>query len=337
MNFDAFATTPFPMLDRRYHFADDGMNEEGIKMKQSYSTRTALERTPAYEGAIIMDADLILEGGAMRGQFTAGVLDFFMDHGIWCKNVYGTSAGALNGYNYIAGELGRTCYLNTKYCTDSRYLSMRNFALTGSALRRDFMFDAIPNELDPFDYDAFRDSPMNLTTVASNIETGEADYHTMEEARSEREISYLQASASMPLVSKIIEVDGKKLLDGGTCDSVPLLRSMLDHRANKRIVVLTQDETYVKGPNKTMPLARRIYDEYPLFLDRMEYRHIEYNRTYRWIKRLHDAGEIFMIQPAKPVTISNLEKDPEKLFDLYEQGYAEAARHYAELMEYLAR
>lgn len=306
-------------------------------MKQSYSTRTALERTPAYEGATIMDADLILEGGAMRGQFTAGVLDFFMDHGIWCENVYGTSAGALNGYNYIAGELGRTCYLNTKYCSDSRYLSMRNFALTGSALRRDFMFDAIPNVLDPFDYDAFRNSPMNLTTVASNIETGEADYHIMEEARSEREISYLQASASMPLVSKIIEVDGKKLLDGGTCDSIPLLRSMLDHRSNKRIVVLTQDKTYTKGPDKTMPLARRIYSDYPLFLERMEYRHVEYNRTYRWIKRLHDAGEVFMIQPVEPVTISNMEKDPEKLFDLYEQGYAEAARCYSGLMKYLER
>ena len=280
-------------------------------MKQSYSTRTALERTPAYEGATIMDADLILEGGAMRGQFTAGVLDFSWTTESGAKTSTERARARSTDTDYITGELGRTCYLNTKYCTDSRYLSMRNFALTGSALRRDFMFDAIPNVLDPFDYDAFRNSPMNLTTVASDVETGEADYHTMEEARSEREISYLQASASMPLVSKIIEVDGKKLLDGGTCDSVPLLRSMLDHRSNKRIVVLTQDETYVKGPNKTMPLARRIYGDYPLFLERMEYRHVEYNRTYRWIKRLHDAGEVFMIQPAEPVTISNMEKEPE--------------------------
>lgn len=306
-------------------------------MKQSYSTRTALDRTPAYEGAPLIDADLVLEGGAMRGQFTAGVLDFFMDNGIWCKNVYGTSAGALNGYNYVAGELGRTCYLNTKYCTDSRYLSMRNFALTGSAIRRDFMFDAIPNVLDPFDFDAFRDSPMRLTTVASNLETGEADYHVMEEARSERELSYLQASASMPLVSKIIEVDGKKLLDGGPCDSVPLLRSMLAGDANKRIVVLTQDETYVKGPNKTMPLVRRVYADYPLFIERMEHRHFEYNRTYRWVKRLHEEGEVFAIRPPEPVTISSMERDPEKLFALYEQGYAEAARCHADLLEYLAR
>ena len=131
------------------------------------------------------------------------------------------------------GELGRTCYLNTKYCGDPRYLSMRNFALTGSAIRRDFMFDEIPNKLEPFNFDAFRNSPMRLTTVASNLETGEADYHVMKDAHDERDLLYLQASASMPLVSKIIEVDGKKLLDGGPCDSVPLLHCILDGVGDK--------------------------------------------------------------------------------------------------------
>ncbi|MDO4443271.1 MAG: patatin family protein [Slackia sp.] len=307
-------------------------------MEQPLASRTARnDRSPAYAGAALTDANLILEGGAMRGQFTAGVLDFLMDNGIWCKNVYGTSAGALNGYSYIAGEIGRTCYLNTKYCGDSRYLSMRNFALTGSAIRKDFMFDAIPNTLEPFDFEAFRDSPMRLTTVASNLETGEADYHIMKEAQSERELSYLQASASMPLVSKIIEVDGKKLLDGGPCDSVPLLHAILSGTSDKHIVVLTQDASYVKSPNKTMPLVRRVYADYPLFIERMEHRHFEYNRTYRWIRRLHDAGEVYMIQPSTPVTISNMEKDPEKLFALYEQGYEEAAKRRDELIAYLEK
>lgn len=306
-------------------------------MKQSYSTDRAAKRTPAYEGAAVLDVNLVLEGGAMRGQFTAGVLDFLMDQNIWCRNVFGTSAGALNGYNYVAGEIGRTCYLNTKYCNDSRYLSMRNFALTGSAIRRDFMFDEIPNVLEPFDFEAFRNSPLSLTTVASDLETGEADYHTMQDASDERDLSYLLASASMPLVSKIIEVDGKKLLDGGSCDSVPLLHAMLATDAKKHIVVLTQDATFVKSPNKTMPLVKRVYADYPYFVDRMEFRHFEYNRTYRWIKRLHDAGEVFMIQPPQPVTIASMEKDPEKLFALYEEGYAEAARHYHELLAYLER
>lgn len=304
-------------------------------MKHSYRTGPASERTPAYEGAPTIRANLILEGGAMRGQFTAGVLDFFMDNGIWCENVIGTSAGALNGYNYVAGELGRTCYLNTKYCDDPRYLSMRNFALTGSAIRRDFMFDELPNKLEPFNFEAFERSPVHLTTVASDLETGEADYHLMKEARSERELLYLQASASMPLVSKIIEVDGKKLLDGGPCDSVPLLYALLQGVADKHIVVLTQDAAYVKGPNKTMPLARRIYGDYPLFLERIEHRHHEYNRTYRWIAKLHEEGKIFVIRPPRPVTISNMEKDSEKLFALYEEGYAEAARCHESLIAYL--
>ncbi|WP_415927955.1 patatin-like phospholipase family protein [Slackia piriformis] len=304
-------------------------------MKQSYYTSPAAQRTPAYEGSPVLDVNLILEGGAMRGQFTAGVLDYFMDNGLWCKNVVGTSAGALNGYNYIAGELGRTCYLNTKYCGDPRYLSMRNFALTGSAIRRDFMFDEIPNKLEPFNFDAFRNSPMRLTTVASNLETGEADYHVMKDAHDERDLLYLQASASMPLVSKIIEVDGKKLLDGGPCDSVPLLHCILDGVGDKHIVVLTQDATYIKSPNKTMPLVHRVYSDYPLFAERMEHRHFEYNRTYRWVRKLHNEGKVFMIQPPEPVTISNMEKDPEKLLALYEQGYAEAARQWSALQAYL--
>lgn len=305
-------------------------------MKQSYSSASVHNRQPAYLGQPLTKANLVLEGGAMRGQFTAGVLDFFMDHGLWCAYVWGTSAGALNGYNYVAGEIGRTCYLNTKYCNDSRYLSMANFVKTGNALGAEFAFDEIPNKLEPFDYEAFRTSPLQLTTVASDLETGEADYHIMETADDPRDIEYLRASASMPLVSRIVEVDGKKLLDGGPSDSVPLLAAMLSGRANKHIVILTQDETYRKGPNKTMMLAKRVYADYPLFLDRLEHRHFEYNRCYRWLQRLSDQGEIFLIRPPEPVTISNMEKDPDKLFALYEQGLRTAAEQWDALQRYLA-
>ncbi len=299
-------------------------------MRRSYSPDSANE--PAWKGCTTLEANLILEGGGMRGQFSAGVLDFFMDHGVWCKHVYGTSAGALCGYNYVAGELGRSCFLNTKYCTDYRYLSLRNFALTGNAMGVELMFDEIPNKLDPFNYTNFDTSPLSLTVVSSNLELGEADYHTLTDGH---DTTYIIASASMPLVSKIIEVDGKKLLDGGPCDSVPLLHAMLTGQTRRHIVVLTQDSTYRKKPNKTMPLIRGVYADYPLFVDRMEHRHFEYNRCYRWIKRLHDAGEVFMIQPATPVTIGTMERDQEKLFDLYEQGYAQAAAQWDELQRYL--
>lgn len=300
-------------------------------MRSSYSP-TDPDRIPAWEGHPVLDVNLVLEGGAMRSQFTAGVLDFLMDNAIWCRNVIGTSAGSLCGYNYVAGELGRTCFLNTKYCTDPRYFSMRNFALTGNAMGIELMFDKIPNELDPFNYDGFDRSPMKLTAVSSDLELGEANYHTLENGRDTR---YLLASSSMPLVSKIVEVDGKKLLDGGPCDSVPLLHSMLMRTAEKHIVVLTQDAAYRKKPNKTMPLVRRMYADYPLFVDRMEHRHFEYNRCYRWIDRLHESGEVFAIHPPEPVTVGSMERDPDKLFALYELGYAQAAAQWKDLRRYL--
>lgn len=293
---------------------------------KEYSTTT-----PAYTGKDLTHANLILEGGAMRGQFTAGVLDYFMEQGLFCDNTIGVSAGSLCGYNYVAGQIGRSCYQNLKYCDDWRYLSMKSFVRTGNAFGRDFAFREIPEELDPFDYATFNDSPMNLTVVSSNLETGEADYHLM---KSQDDLPYMIASSSMPLVSQIVEVDNKLLLDGGTCDSVPILYSLLSG-VKKHIVVLTQDATYEKKPNKMMPAIRQLYSDYPHYLDRLQYRHYEYNRTYRFIKQLEKEGVCFVIRPPEPVTISSMEKDREKLLELYEQGYAEAMRNFKALENYL--
>ena len=287
---------------------------------------------PAWRGHATTHANLVLEGGAMRGQFTAGVLDFFMDKKLFCERVIGVSAGALCGYNYVAGEDGRTCYLNTKYCTDWRYLSMQSFVRTGNACGREFAFDEIPNRLEPFNYAAFDESPMRLVTVASNLVTGEADYH--EFADSLADLPYLIASSSMPLVSRTVEVDGKLLLDGGTCDSVPLTYSLLTG-ARKHIVVLTQAADYVKGPNKLMALLRQRYHDYHYYLERLHLRHYEYNRLYRALPRLHDEGRIFVLRPPEPVTVSSMEKDADKLFALYEQGYATAALSWDALVRYL--
>ena len=287
---------------------------------------------PAWKGYSATQANLVLEGGAMRGQFTAGVLDFLMDKQIFCERVIGVSAGALCGYNYVAGQIGRACYLNVNYCDDWRYLSMKSFARTGNACGRDFVFNEIPNNLEPFNYDAFNTSPMTFVAVSSNLETGEADYHEFKDAIAD--LPYLIASSSMPLVSQTVEVDGKYLLDGGTCDSVPITYSMMTG-AKKHIVVLTQAADYIKKPNNLMPLLRTKYHYYPTYIERAEYRHIEYNRTYRKLPQLHKEGEIFLLRPPVPVTISNMEKDPAKLFALYEQGYETAARSYDELIRYL--
>ena len=149
----------------------------------------ASSHVPAWRGHGTVPVNLVLEGGAMRGQFTAGVLDFFMDQKLFCERVIGVSAGALCGYNYVAGEDGRTCYLNTKYCDDWRYLSMKSFVRTGNACGREFAFDEIPNRLEPFDYAGFDQSPMQLIAVSSDLVTGEADYHPF--ADSLADLSYL--------------------------------------------------------------------------------------------------------------------------------------------------
>ncbi|MEG0071950.1 MAG: patatin family protein [Raoultibacter sp.] len=292
------------------------------------------DHSPAYLGHEVLPVNLVLEGGGMRGQFTAGVLDFFMDYGMVAQHVIGTSAGALNGYNYVAGEDGRTCYLNTKYCNDWRYFSMKSFVRTGNAFGRDFSFNELPNKLEPYDFDAFTASPIRLTSVASDLDSGEADYHTFTDPVAD--LPYLIASSALPLVSKIVEVDGKHLLDGGTCDSVPILYSLLTG-ARKHIVVLTQDATYIKRPEKLLALHRQRYSNYPYYTERLALRHVEYNRLYRALLRLEQKGLIFLIRPSEPVTISNMERDPDKLFALYEAGYTEAAHCWPQVQTYLAR
>ncbi|MEF9924908.1 MAG: patatin family protein [Raoultibacter sp.] len=288
--------------------------------------------TPAYQGHEVLPVNLVLEGGGMRGQFTAGVLDFFMDKGLVAQHVIGTSAGALNGYNYAAGEDGRTCYLNTKYCNDWRYLSLKSFVKTGNAFGREFSFNELPNKLEPYDFDAFNASPVRLTTVASDLVLGEADYHSFTDAVAD--LPYLIASSALPMVSKIVEVDGKFLLDGGTCDSVPILYSLLTG-ARKHIVVLTQDASYSKGPEKLLALQRQRYANYPYYIERLAGRHFEYNRTYRALLRLEQAGRLFLIRPSQPVTIANMERDADKLFALYEAGYTDAAQSWPRLQTYL--
>ena len=300
---------------------------------ESPAPSNPIPHIPCWEGHRITKANLVLEGGAMRGMFTAGVLDYFMDKGLFCENVIGVSAGALCGLNYVAGEDGRTAFLNMMYCDDPRYLSLFSFATTGNAMGVDFMFDEIPNKLHPLNYDAFDESPMKLTVVSSNLELGEADYHKIDGIK--YDIDYVIASASMPVLSQITDIDGKLLLDGGTCDSIPINYSKLTG-AKKHIVVLTQDETYEKKPSSLMPILRAEYADFPFYLDRCEFRHYEYNRTKRMLKRMHEAGECFVIQPAKPVEISKMEKDRDKLFDLYLQGLEAAAAAWDDLQKYLA-
>lgn len=312
----------------------DTENDAGGK-SASAATQTPLADDASagtFKGHAILPFNLVLEGGAMRGLFTSGVCDFLLEHHLLAQQTIGVSAGALNGFNYVCGEFGRSVYLNLKYCDDWHYLSLRNYLQTGNAFGVDFVFDKIPHELDPFDMDAVYRTPMKLTTVASDIELGEADYHDYRNPGNDT--PYMIASSAMPFVSQITEVDGKKLLDGGVCDSVPLMYSQLTG-AKKHVVVLTRDKDYVKQPSKAVILAHRRYADYPHYIERIANRYYEYNRTYRMLARLHEQSEIFVLRPPAPVEIATMEHDRDKLLALYAQGYEQAALNYDALMRYL--
>jgi predicted patatin/cPLA2 family phospholipase len=320
-------------LAKKPHIPRPRRKKVPYKVPEVFVAHTSAGYKPAWQDAtLVEDCNLVLEGGAMRGQFTAGVLDCLMDNAILPTCAIGVSAGALNGFNYVAGSRGRTCYLNTKYANDWRYLSMRSFAATGNAFNVEFVFDEIPRKLDPFDFESYQSSPLSLITVASDLELGEADYTLLKDP--DTQIDYLRASAAMPLVSQIVEVDGKKLLDGGICDSIPIDYSKMTG-ASKHVVVLTQDATYIKGPNKAMPVVRRAYADYPYFADRVEMRHFEYNRAYRALARMQESGEIFLFRPPAPVAVASLEHDPKKLYDLWLIGYKEAQKNLEALTRYL--
>ncbi len=289
---------------------------------------------PAYQNKQTTDAALVLEGGAMRALFTNGVLDVFLERGLLCKEIVGVSAGALLGYNYVAGAVGRSCFINLRYCDDWRYLSMRSFILTGNAFGRNFVFDTLPNKLELFNYHAFDTSPMHLTVATSNLETGEANYHRIVD--SAEDIPYLIASSSMPLVSEIVELDNKQLLDGGTCDSVPISYATTAFPTCKRVIICTNHADYIRRPNKLMALMHQRYTNFPFYLERAAARHYDYNRCYRTLKRMHADGEAFVIWPPEPVGVSNIEHDRDKLFTLYKQGVETAMRVWPALEHYLA-
>ena len=288
---------------------------------------------PAWRGVTPIDCNLVLEGGSMRGMFTAGVLDFLMDEEILPARVIGVSAGALNAYNYAAGMRGRVIYLSTKYCDNWHYYSLRSLLLKGSAFDVDYVYRRIMYELDPFDFDAFYDSPLRFTCITTSVETGEADYHELSDLRVE--MDYIRASASIPLLAKTVYIDGKMLLDGGISDSVPIDYSM-SLGTKKHIVVLTQDASFVKTSTNLMAFTVPLFRRYPDFIAAIKNRHIRYNQDYKRVAEMHEKGEVFLLRPQQPVTIANMERNKRKLYDLYLTGYGEAKRNLPALQAYLS-
>ena len=277
-------------------------------------------------------AGLILEGGGMRGLYTAGVLDYFMDINLEFKEVYGVSAGACNACSYLSKQRGRSLRVNTEYLDDPRYCGLESLIRTGDLFGVDMLYDIIPNELDPYDYETFAEYPGKAYAVTTNCETGKAEYMELQDMH--RDILAVRASSSLPMVSRMVEIQGYHYLDGGISDSIPVIQSMKNGN-QKNVVVLTRDPSYRKEPSKTMAAFRMRYSKYPNLIRQMEHRHIRYNRTLAFLKTGEEAGKIFVIQPQKPVEIARIEKNKEKLKELYEIGYEEARNLHGELMEFL--
>lgn len=266
-----------------------------------------------------MKTGLVMEGGAMRGMFTAGVLDVLMEKGITAfDGAIGVSAGATFGCNIKSGQNRRAIRYNLKYCRDSRYGTFRSFITTGDFFNVDFCYHEIPEKLDVWDRDAFAKNPMEFWVVATDLETGKAVYHKCSDG-GEEDLQWIRASASVPIVSKYVELDGKKLLDGGIADSVPLkFFETLGYGRN--LVILTQPDDYVKTKNKMTPVCKLKYREYPDFTEAFANRHLRYNANIDYVRKREASGDAFVIRPPYKLDLSSAEKDPEKLKKAYKLG-----------------
>lgn len=276
---------------------------------------------------------LVLEGGAMRGLFTAGVLDVLMEADVAFDGAVGVSAGAAFGCNYKSRQIGRVVRYNTRFCRDPRYCSLRSLITTGNLYGADFCYRVLPEELDVFDKEAYEQNPMEFYVVCTDVDTGEAVYHRCDKADAET-YEWIRASASMPLVSRPVELEDKRLLDGGIADSIPLqfFRSM---GYDKNVVVLTQPRDYVKKPNRHLPLMRAVLGRYPRLLSTIEKRHKAYNAATAYIRQQEQAGKVFVIAPEAPLNIGSVERDPDELRRVYALGRRAAKAKLEELKSFL--
>ena len=280
-----------------------------------------------------MKTALIMEGGAMRGLFTCGVLDVFLENDVYFDAAAGISAGAVFGCNYKSRQHGRPLRYNKRYCRDARYCSFRSLLKTGDLYGADFCYRELPDVLDPFDRKAFRENPMDFYLGATDIERGEIVYHRCEDGGA-LDMDWMRASASMPAVSRPVEIGGRLYLDGGMVEAVPY-RYMLELGYDRNVLILTQPKGYRKKRTEAMPLMRLALRKYPKAIETMALRHEQYNRLMDEIDRDEKTGKILALRPSLPLGISRTEKDPEELERVYQLGRLEGLRRLEEIRAFL--
>lgn len=282
-----------------------------------------------------MKTGLVLEGGGMRGLFSAGVMDVMMETGIRFDGIIGVSAGAAFGVNYKSGQVGRALRYNVDYCQDKRYCGIGSLLKTGNLFNTEFCYDEVPLKLDVFDFDAFERDPTAFYITCTDVESGKPVYHEYR-GRGDHGFDWIRASASLPVVSQMVEIDGLKLLDGGIADSIPVAYfERIGYTQN--VVILTQPQGYQKEKNQLLPLIRVKYRHYPNLVKALETRHLMYNAELALIAEQENRGNLFVIRPHLPLEVKRMEKDPARLRTCYEMGRQAAETARERLLAFLKK
>lgn len=280
-----------------------------------------------------MKKGLVLEGGGMRGLFSAGVMDVMMEHGIRFDGIVGVSAGASFGCNYKSHQIGRVLRYNVRFKDDPRYMGLRSLLRTGDLVAAEFSYHTLPNELDVFDYKTYNQDPTEFHVVCTDVLTGEPVYHRLDKMDDEG-LEWIRASASMPLVSKPVNIDGKLLLDGGISDSIPL-RYFQEQGFERNIVILTQPKGFFKKKTKLMPLFHLFMRKYPAIVQAMARRHLMYNEELAYLEEQEQLGNIQLIYPQDIVPIGRTEQNETKMRHVYEMGREKAEEKLSEILRFL--
>lgn len=280
-----------------------------------------------------MKVGLVLEGGAMRGMYTAGILDVFMENNIEVNGIVAVSAGVLFGVNYLSKQKGRVIRYNKKFIKDKRYMGMRSLITTGNIINKDFSFYEVPYKLDVFDDETYKKSNIDFYATVTNVETGKPEYIKVDSVFEQMEV--LRATSAMPFVSRFVELDGKKYLDGGISDSIPVDKCK-ELGYEKIIVVLTRPIEYRK--KKANELLTKIrYSKYPNLIKAINNRYKNYNNAVEKIIDMENRKEIFVIRPSRLVEIKRIEKDENKLQEMYDLGIEDAKNILEGLKEFIKK
>lgn len=274
---------------------------------------------------------LVLQGGGLRGVYTAGVLDFFMEKEMYFPYVIGVSAGAMNGLSYVSRQKGRNRDITMEFINDPRYVNAKNFFLGKEVFGLDFIFEDICKDLNPFDFEGFMQSKQKFTAVCTDIETGTPVYY--EKNTSSDILLACKASSSLPLINSLVEYEDKKLMDGGLSDPIPFKRAMADGYKHN-VLVLTRDKDFEVSDVKHKLLLNRNYGQYPHFLETIYNSPESYESTLKEIDQKEADGDFFVIRPSEPIKIKSFEQNIKELMYLYVRGYVDAEKSYGAYREW---